>query len=226
MKCLRNLFNWYLTNYRVWKRFKTMPQAIRDVHFWPSETYLKYHPNENFGGRAVLNFGCGKSTYKSENVVNLDIYPHEGVNVVCTTNKLPFEDNTFDFIIANHVLEHVPNWFESFKELARVVKPGGKIEVWIPPVSSDSSFTYRDHINSIGTQSFAGCATFNRSGNNLSASVEFKEIGDVARLHFVTKFRRPAIHWWTMLAWPSLMAFLADHLRNTVSEEGFIFRKQ
>lgn len=222
-----NLLAWYKTNYRIWKAFNRSPENTRHFNnYWPSETYFKYPPDSNFGGRSVLNFGCGKTVYKAPNVTNLDVHPHDGVNVVCTTNKLPFNDNTFDMVIANHVLEHVPNWFESFKEIARVVKPGGVVEVWIPPVSSDSAFTYRDHINRIGFFSFAGTQTLNRSGNNLSSAVEKAELGDVARLVVETKFRRPAITWWLMLAWPSLLEFFTDHLRNTVSEEGFIFRKQ
>ncbi len=225
MKKLRSLFNWYVLNYKVWKRYKSAPNLINDTSFWPSETYMKYPPISNFEGRQVLNFGCGKSTYAAENVTNLDIHPHPGVNVVCTTNKLPFERETFDFIIANHVLEHVPNWFESFKELARVVKIGGTIEVWIPPVSSDSAFTYRDHINSIGVHSFSGCKSISRAGNNLDASVQFAALGDVTRLELTQVAKRPAIKWWTMLAWPSLMRFFASHLRNTVSEECFVFRK-
>ncbi len=225
MKNLRALFDWYSLNYRFWKRYNSAPHFRNDTSFWPSETYMKYPPDSTFDGRQVLNFGCGKSIYTAENVTNLDIHQHPGINVVCTTNKLPFESETFDFIIANHVLEHVPNWFESFKELARVVKVGGTIEVWIPPVSSDSAFTYRDHINRIGIHSFAGCGSFTRAGNNLDASVKFAELGDVQRLQLTGIAGRPAIKWWTMLAWPSLMRFFACHLRNTVSEECFVFRK-
>lgn len=202
-----------------------MPHQVRFSGFWPSETYGKYPANTKFEGLKVLNFGCGKTTYASENVTNLDIYEHPGVNVVCTTNALPFEDETFDFVIANHVLEHVPDWFESFKELTRVTKTGGTIEVWVPPVSSDSAFTYRDHINRIGLYSFAGCLNISRAGNNLDAAIKFKEIGNVANLEIVTYAKRPVIRWWMMLAWPSLTDFLTTHLRNTVSEEKFLFRK-
>lgn len=148
-----------------------------------------------------------------------------GINVVCTTNQMPFADNTFDLVVANHVLEHVPNWFESFKEMARVVKPGGYVEVWIPPVSSDSAFSYRDHINRIGLHSFAGCASMSKSGHNALAAEEFKQVGDVARLEIVRTAQRPIIKWWTMLAWPSLLTFLCSHLRNVVSEEQFLFKK-
>lgn len=220
-----NLFRWYLSNYRIWKAFKTLPRSAQETGFWPSNTYQKYPPHHDFGGQAVLNFGCGKSVFRAPNVVNLDIHPHDGVNVVVTTNKLPFADNTFDLVVANHVIEHVPNWFESFKELARVVKPGGHIEIWTPPVSSDAAFTYRDHINWIGSQSFAGCATIGRAGHNLDASVEMETLGDVRRLHIVQYARRSAVKWWLMLAWPSLLEFFTTHLRNTVSEERFLFKK-
>ncbi len=226
MKRLRALINWYALNYKYWKRYTGAPKLMNDTSYWPSETYMKYPPDSNFDGRRVLNFGCGKSTYAAENVTNLDIHPHPGVNVVCTTNAIPFESDTFDLIVANHVLEHVPDWFESFKELARVVKVGGIIEVWIPPVSSDSAFTYRDHINRIGIHSFAGCGSIARAGNNLDASVKFLELGDVPRLNIIQTGKRPAIKWWTMLAWPSLMTFFANHLRNIVSEECFVFQKQ
>lgn len=225
MKRLKNLIHWYRTNYKIWKKFKSMPEVLWHAGYWPSETYMKYPPESTFEGRKVLNFGCGKSIYKSENVTNLDIVANEGVNVVCTDNKLPFENDTFDFIIANHVMEHVPNWFESFKEMARVVKPGGTIEIWIPPVYSDTAFTYRDHINRIGVQSFAGTKTLCRSGHNLSAEEEKKSIGDVSRLEIIRVAKRPAVKWWIMLAWPSLLEFFTCHLRNTVSEEQFVFKK-
>lgn len=212
-------------NYRIWKKFKTFPQVLWYMGYWPSETYMKYPPESTFQGRKVLNFGCGKSVYKSENVVNLDVVAHEGVNVVVSDNKLPFENDTFDFIIANHVMEHVPNWFESFKEMARILKPGGTIEIWIPPVSSDSAFTYRDHINRIGIHSFAGTKTMWRSGHNLSSEHEKATLGDVARLEVINVGKRPAVKWWLMLAWPSLLEFFTTYLRNTVSEEQFVFKK-
>lgn len=198
---------------------------MRDTGRWPSETYNKYPPSTNFRGARVLNFGCGKSVYEDPGVVNLDVVDGPGINVVCTTNRLPFENDTFDHVIANHVLEHVPNWFESFKELARVVKPGGVVEVWVPPVSSDSAFTYRDHINRIGLLSFSGCGSLRASGNNALAEQEFKEVGDVARLHVVKVGKRPIIKWWVLLAWPSLLEWITTHLRNTVSEEQYMFRK-
>ena len=39
--------------------------------------------------------------------------------------NLPFEDNSFDVILCNHVLEHIPNDTKAMQELYRVMKPGG-----------------------------------------------------------------------------------------------------
>jgi SAM-dependent methyltransferase len=39
--------------------------------------------------------------------------------------NLPFEDNHYDIIFCNHVLEHIPDDTKAMQELYRVLKPGG-----------------------------------------------------------------------------------------------------
>jgi SAM-dependent methyltransferase len=39
--------------------------------------------------------------------------------------NLPFPDNSYDMILCNHVLEHIPNDKLAMQELYRVMKPGG-----------------------------------------------------------------------------------------------------
>ena len=46
--------------------------------------------------------------------------------------QLPFEDNTFDVIFCNHVLEHIPDDTQAMRELYRVLKPGGWAVLQIP----------------------------------------------------------------------------------------------
>lgn len=38
---------------------------------------------------------------------------------------LPFDDNSYDIILCNHVLEHIPDDTKAMQELYRVMKPGG-----------------------------------------------------------------------------------------------------
>jgi SAM-dependent methyltransferase len=46
--------------------------------------------------------------------------------------RLPFADASFDRIIASEVLEHIPDDTAAFRELARVLKPGGVLAVTVP----------------------------------------------------------------------------------------------
>nr|WP_297783058.1 class I SAM-dependent methyltransferase [uncultured Allomuricauda sp.] len=39
--------------------------------------------------------------------------------------NLPFQDDSFDVILCNHVLEHIPDDAKAMQELYRVMKPGG-----------------------------------------------------------------------------------------------------
>lgn len=218
-------FKWLYSNWKYWKHFKSFPKDFQLLQKWPSETYLKYPPTFGFNGQKVLNFGCGTSVYRFPNVINADVVEGDGVNLILTENKLPLEDNSIDFILANHVMEHVPNWFETMKEFARVLKPGGTVEIWIPPISSDSAFSYRDHINRIGFESFAGCKTLRRSGVNLAARKEFDEIGDFSKLYLTWRGRRTKMVWWLLFLPEWFVNWACEYLRNTVSEEGYRFKK-
>ena len=55
--------------------------------------------------------------------------------------QLPFEDQSYDFILASHVLEHVDDDRRALSEIARVLKPGG-VAILPVPVVSDSTIEY------------------------------------------------------------------------------------
>ncbi len=52
--------------------------------------------------------------------------------------KMPFGDGRFDYIIANHVLEHIPDEGKAIAELKRCIRKNGKIILSFP-VSSDTA---------------------------------------------------------------------------------------
>lgn len=55
--------------------------------------------------------------------------------------NLPFQDNEFDIILCNHVLEHIPNDTKAMQELYRVLKIGGYGIFQIPQdLSREKSF--------------------------------------------------------------------------------------
>lgn len=77
----------------------------------------------------------GPGLTRLEGFESLNIIDGKQVDYIADiSSKLPFEDNSFDLIYASHVIEHVP-WFlqkNLFLELNRILKPGGKLEIWVP----------------------------------------------------------------------------------------------
>jgi SAM-dependent methyltransferase len=58
--------------------------------------------------------------------------------------KLPFPKDEFDWIICNHVLEHIEEDRSAMKELHRVLKPGGCALLQVP-ISRKLEKTYEDN---------------------------------------------------------------------------------
>ncbi|MDC6365984.1 MULTISPECIES: class I SAM-dependent methyltransferase [Flavobacteriaceae] len=92
--------------------------------------YLKQETNFFTNKLNVLHFAPEQAFYKRfRNLANIQ-YTTTDLNSPLADVKadicdLPFEDNTFDVILCNHVLEHIPNDTKAMQELFRVMKPGG-----------------------------------------------------------------------------------------------------
>lgn len=46
--------------------------------------------------------------------------------------NLDLEDNSVDYIIASHIMEHIPDDIKVYSEFLRVLKPGGKALIMVP----------------------------------------------------------------------------------------------
>ncbi|MDX1544009.1 MAG: methyltransferase domain-containing protein [Christiangramia sp.] len=85
----------------------------------------------------VLHFAPEQAFYKRfRKLSNLD-YTTTDLNSPLADVKadicdLPFENESFDFILCNHVLEHIPDDRKAMKELYRVLKKGGTAILQIP----------------------------------------------------------------------------------------------
>ncbi len=96
----------------------------------------------------VLHFAPEQAFYKRfRKLKNLD-YTTTDLNSPLADIKadicnLPFEDNSFDVILCNHVLEHIPDDTKAISELFRVMKPGGW-GIFQIPQDLDRETTYED----------------------------------------------------------------------------------
>lgn len=50
----------------------------------------------------------------------------------CFAEKIPLPDKSVDFIVANAILEHIPNEKEAIDEWKRILKPHGKMFITVP----------------------------------------------------------------------------------------------
>ncbi len=57
--------------------------------------------------------------------VKADLYPKNQDTQRIDATAIPFRNDTFDFLIANHILEHIPDYHKALSEFYRVLKPGG-----------------------------------------------------------------------------------------------------
>ena len=61
-------------------------------------------------------------------------------DVQLDVTDLNFADASFDVVICNHVLEHVPDDRKAMSELHRVLRPGGWAVVMVPDVEEETTF--------------------------------------------------------------------------------------
>jgi 2-polyprenyl-6-hydroxyphenyl methylase/3-demethylubiquinone-9 3-methyltransferase len=117
-----------------------------------------FHP-----GLRILDVGCGKGLYSvafaragyqvagvdlNEKLIDLarEFAAKSGTEVdfrLGVGNELPFEDESFDIVFANSLLEHVPDWKACLREWSRVLAPEGVLWVETTNVIHPRQAEYR-----------------------------------------------------------------------------------
>jgi ubiquinone/menaquinone biosynthesis C-methylase UbiE len=100
-----------------------------------------------------LHLGCGRKKIKG--YLNCDISKNVNPDkIVDLTKKLPFKENSVDEILIEHVLEHIPNIFNLFKEFYRICKKDALIRIAVPYFSHESAFSTMTHVRFFTWTSF------------------------------------------------------------------------
>ena len=91
---------------------------------------IKLRDTESSSVLKVLHFAPEQEFYKRfKKQTNIDYTTTDLLSPLADVKadicNLPFEDNTYDIIFCNHVLEHIPDDTKAMQELYRVLKPGG-----------------------------------------------------------------------------------------------------
>lgn len=102
-----------------------------------------------YASRTVLDAGCGHGRYLAAfarlgaRVVGMDLrddlgrvrLPAQGRAALVQGSVLraPFRDACFDLVFCDGVIHHTPDARGAYLELARLVKPGGALYVWVYP---------------------------------------------------------------------------------------------
>jgi len=87
-----------------------------------------------------------------EGFYSVDLLPLKGVDIVADLNR-PFSllcDNCVDQIYSRHALEHVREFLPLMRELYRITKPGGELEIIVPHFSNVYGYSDPTHVRFFG----------------------------------------------------------------------------
>jgi predicted SAM-dependent methyltransferase len=116
----------------------------------------------NLKDKLILHFAPEATVYKYLNqeaiVITADIEPgfYHNLDKQCRAENLcslSFEDGLFDWVICNHVLEHIKTDSLAVREINRVLKPGGQAILQVPFTTSVEENIEKDNENNEGSRS-------------------------------------------------------------------------
>jgi SAM-dependent methyltransferase len=152
--------------------------------------------------------GCGRDIRPG--FVNADSKRLPGVDVLCDFSRRPwpFRDDSFDEVVAVHVLEHLPDTIRTMEELHRVTTAGARILIEVPHYKHSNAFRDPTHVRFFSEETFD---YFGKDDRSYYTTARF----DVTRLDktydgYVDRYvRRP---------FPRLLKYVEKYLDHTVEK--------
>ena len=125
----------------------------------------------------LLDIGCGNAMHMwlfeklgyevygiDKSFMFTELNPYKQIIKKCDLEKdrIPFEDNYFDFIFSKSVIEHIYNTENFMKEAYRVLKPNGKIVIMTPDYESRyrDFFEHFEHVKPFTLKSLWHCLEY------------------------------------------------------------------
>ena len=151
----------------------------------------------------VKKLQLGTSNNVRDGWLNTDVFPNnDSVAYMDATTRFPFDDNTFDYITAEHMIEHIEydDGQIMLRECFRVLKPGGRVRFATPDLSVLLALHCEDKTSDQRKYIDWSCARF------LPEIVECKDV------FVINNFFR---------AWGHSFLYDAETLRHALSSSGF-----
>lgn len=195
---------------------------------------------EKLEGKNVLHFAPEKKfsalieQRRLNSYVKADLCPSSSdIQVVDVTN-MSFDNEAFDVVICNHVLEHVTDDDKAISELFRVTSLGGFVILQTPysPILNNSFFDssinndelrkrfygQEDHVRVYGQDLFE---KIRHAGFNLEIKTHKDVLPDINSAHFGVNVRESLI----LGVKPEASQFKLGHVYNTIIESYFAERE-
>ena len=139
------------------REFYETSETYKELLAAHDETYLRHYVELVIryapSGSRILDLGCGNGI--SSRLLNQADFDVVGTDIsalfleeaqewenpklryqVCDVLELPFENNSFDVICSNELIEHLPDVETALTEMIRVVRKGGKVVLSGPNLCS------------------------------------------------------------------------------------------
>ena len=139
------------------REFYETSETYKELLAAHDEDYLRHYVELVIrfasSGSKILDLGCGNGI--SSRLLNKAGYDVVGTDIsslfleearswenpklryqVCDVLELPFDDESFDVICSNELIEHLPDVEMALKEMVRVVRKGGKVVLSGPNLCS------------------------------------------------------------------------------------------
>lgn len=130
------------------------------MRIFPHAKRTKAKLLSEFAGQRILDVGCGQN--KTPGTIGMDRRTATGVpgeqqrDIAHDLGTFPWpvETNSFDLIICQHVIEHLPDTARTMEEFHRIVRPGGKVFIETPHYTWFEAYRHYEHCHMFSFQSF------------------------------------------------------------------------
>lgn len=88
------------------------------------------HNSKSYGLEFGAGAGATKLFFPAANITLTDILDNDWLDVCgIDAENSPFPDSSFDYLLVNNVLHHLPHPMRFLREAQRILKPGGKLYI-------------------------------------------------------------------------------------------------